>query len=164
MRKSFTIIELMVSISIIILINVYLFYSLDTVKKSNLTLEKNLVVKTKKLKLFKLIYEDIFKAFSVEELNSKNSDNFHILKLKSPNSLYKIINPYIIYFVADKKLYRFESLKDINLENKSFIDSPFKVEKLIDNVDIFNVYINEDNNIFFYLKADDEIFFEIIKI
>ena len=147
MRKAFTLIELMISIVILTILMLFLYKSYAGLNKSNALLSKE-VQKISKVELLK---EVIYKDFSVAGQTDTNRSSIVILNqskkedvvfFQTSNSIHKRINPYVAYFVKDKRLYRLESLKPFT-EYPLVADSEFVADDL-GEVEIFRVYKSKD--------------------
>ncbi len=138
MRKAFTLIELMVSISILSIIMIYLYKSYSSLNHSNLFYKKEVSsIKIAQLKK-RVFYLDFSLALpnSVKIINQdKNED---IVFLQSVNSMHRRYNPYITYIFKDSKLYRLESLKVFKTYPLDS-DAEFSAE-LFGDVDSFRIY------------------------
>lgn len=110
-RKGFTLIELMVSISILSIMMVFLYKSYASLNKSNSFYKGELnSIKSEKL-IKRIIYMDFSLAMSNSTQVLNQTTNEDVVFLQSANSVHNRYNPYIAYLVKDKKLYRLESLK-----------------------------------------------------
>lgn len=137
-RGGFTLIELMVSISILAIMMVFLYKSYASLNRSNNIYEKEVnLIKSEQTKK-KVIYLDFSLALleSTKILNQDSKED--VIFFQSSNSIHKMYNPYIAYLIKDEKLYRLESLtkfKEYPLSN----DSEFSVDYL-GEVNSFRVY------------------------
>jgi len=125
MRRAFTLIEMMISISILAILMLFLYKSYANLNKTN-SLYDNLshaMIKNQKIK--KTLYLDFSLALykSITILNQ--SQQVDVVFLQSTHSLHRRVNPYIAYVVKDEKLYRVES-KD------KFVSYPFASIKSYD--------------------------------
>jgi prepilin-type N-terminal cleavage/methylation domain-containing protein len=116
-RKAFSLIELMVSITILSIMVLYLYGSYSSLNISNSLLETESKALKDIQKVKKTIYLDISLALhnSMKIVNLDKDEDF--VYMQSSNSIHNRINPYITYVVNDKKLYRLESLQKINRKN-----------------------------------------------
>lgn len=137
-RKAFTLIELMVSISILSIMMIYLYSSYSSLNKSNDTIKKELNGLLSVQKFKKIIFKDFLlaKYNSTVLQNRDNQEDF--VYLQSSNSIHKRHNPYITYLVKDKKLYRLESLEKFTSYELE-VDSEFDID-YIAKVENFRVY------------------------
>lgn len=137
-RGAFTLIELMVSITILAVMMLFLYKSYASLNLSNEILKEEVVTIVDIEKLKKVIYLDFLLAInkSVDVLRKDKKEDATFLQ--SSNSLHKRINPYIAYLVKDEKLYRLESLKRFTTYDLA-IDSEFDVDCL-GEVESFKVY------------------------
>lgn len=144
-KKAFTLIEMMISITILSIMMLYLYKTNASLHLSNANLKKEAEALQKIQKLKRVIYLDFLSA--VEDANTsititKREKNEDFVSLMSKHSLHKRINPYITYIVKEKKLYRLESLKKI-VDYEIASDSEFDIDT-IGEVNIFRVYKSKD--------------------
>lgn len=112
-RSAFTLLEMLIAISILSIMMIFLYKSYSTLNRSNVIF-KNEVEVLENIKLKKKI---LFLDFSVSKLGSVKIESLDrqndIVLMKSANSIHKRFNPYIGYVVSGDKLYRIESLKPL---------------------------------------------------
>ncbi|MDK9692646.1 MAG: prepilin-type N-terminal cleavage/methylation domain-containing protein [Sulfurimonas sp.] len=150
MRRAFTLIEMMVSITILAIMMVYLYQSYASLNSSNTLLQRA----TDNIKEIELKKRVVFLDFSLA-LKSDAKGHLNILNqsaeedvvvMQSSHSLHKRHNPYVGYLVKNKKLYRIESLKPLNRYPLG-VESEFEAD-MLGEVKSFRVYKNkpkEDN-------------------
>jgi len=138
LRGAFTLIELMVAISILSIMMVFLYKSYASLNKSNETYKYESEKIKKQQNRKKVIYLDFSLALfkSTKIINQDKKED--VVFLQSANSLHKNYNPYIAYIVKDEKLYRLESLKMFK-EYPLSIDSEFIADEL-GEVNSFRIY------------------------
>lgn len=143
MRKAFTLIELLISITILSIMMVFLYKSYASLNKSNANFKNEVEI----LESLKLKKRTIFLDFSVSKFNSvdiKNqSRNIDIVLMQTSNSIHKRFNPYIAYIVSQNKLYRVESLKPLIYPID--LSSEFDVDEF-GELSRFRVFKNERND------------------
>jgi len=151
-RGAFTLIELMVSISILSIMMIFLYQSYASLNASNKNLKNEITNITSIQKLKKVIYLDFSlalykpkKSVKIENRNKREDAAF----FQSSNSIHRRYNPYIAYIVKEGKLYRLESLKELK-EYELATDSEFDVDYL-GEVESFRVYKSLDNKKEVYL-------------
>lgn len=150
MRKAFTLIEMMISITILAIIMIYLYQSYSSLNISNTVFKKA----TDEIKEIELKKRVIFLDFSLAQKGDANASfkilnqeiNEDVVFMQSAHSLHKRHNPYVGYLVKDKKLYRIESLKPLR-EYPLGVESEFVADTL-GEVNSFRVYKNQP-------KSDD---------
>jgi type II secretory pathway pseudopilin PulG len=158
MKKSFTLIELLISVVILLII---VFVLSGVVKNLNLT--KNILTQNlnrehyKKLAL-KVLYYDILDANSITLSQIKN---YTVVKMKTTNSLYGIPRPYVVWYVSKKNnaLMRMEMPKKIIFLGNAV---NYYLDKFSQNVKIFKVYKKFDRY-FVYIDNGKPIYFEMYK-
>ncbi|QOY52848.1 PulJ/GspJ family protein [Candidatus Sulfurimonas baltica] len=164
MRKGFTLIEMLISVTILSIMMVFLYKSYASLNNSNDFLEKELnTIKSQQLRK-KIIFLDFSLAIN-KKINIINQDpHVDVVFMQSSNSFHRKHNPYIAYIVKESKLYRLESLQEFK-EYPLNRDSVFSVDYL-GEVDSFRVYKSKDNLKEAYLihvefKKADEILLKV---
>ena len=138
MRKAFTLIEMMVSISILSIMMIFLYQSYASLNKSNSFYKKKVTnIKNEQVKK-RVLFLDFSLALhnSVKITNQDRESD--VVFMQSTNSLHKRYNPYVVYILKEKKLYRLESLKKIN-EYPLGVEDEYIVDYL-GAVESFRVY------------------------
>ena len=153
LKKSFTLIELLLSIFLLSI----LFLAMSDIIK-NLKLSTSFIQKKyqkDKNYLLKVLYNDLINSSSIKII--KSNLNYDRLILTTKNSLYKLIDPKVIWYVSKNKnsLIRIEGYKQFPF-NSEFID------KFNENVKILKFY-KKNSKFFIYIKGKKFLFFEIIR-
>jgi len=159
MKKSFTLIELIISIAIFAILFLAMSNVLVGLKNSKDTL-KNLYHKNqKKDYLIKVLYYDILNSDTIKIIHTKYP-NYDRVLLKTKNSLYNLDSPNVSWFVSKKEnsLIRIESNEDINFSKKLF--SPF-IDIFQKRVKLFKIYRRKGKDLI-YIKSKKPIIFEIL--
>ncbi len=140
-RKAFTLIELLISISILSIMMVFLYKSYATLNKSNLIYKKEV----QKLESLKLKKKTLFLDFSIAKYHSVKIQNqerqIDIVFMQSSHSVHHNYNPYVTYIISNAKLYRLESLKPLTYPLD--VSSEFNVD-LFGEVTRFRVFESKD--------------------
>jgi len=162
MRRAFTLIELMISISILSMIMLFLYKSYSELNSANSFYQEEAKGLERKVKIKETLFLDISLALSksVKILNhTKQKDT---LLMHSTHSLHRRINPYIAYVINNKRLYRVESFRE--LHSYPFeSDSGFDVDYL-GEVELFRVYKSKSQEAYlleFALKAEPNIVLKV---
>ncbi|MDX1808588.1 MAG: prepilin-type N-terminal cleavage/methylation domain-containing protein [Sulfurospirillaceae bacterium] len=164
-KAGFTLIELMISITILTVMMTYLYESYGTLNSSNRILKNEVqrVVNTQKMR--KVIFLDFSLALpsSIEIQNREKNED--VVFLQSSNSIHRRFNPYITYIVKDKKLYRLESLRKFTSYELSTTDRDFDIDYL-GIVNSFRVYKSSNSKKNIYLihidfKNSDDILLKV---
>lgn len=155
LRAAFTLIEMMIAISIFSIMTLYLYktYSSLNIANENLSVEVSKIQKIQKIK--KLLYMDFNLALFNEKniINITNRDKGEdFVFFQTSHSVHKRFNPYITYIVKNKKLYRLESLKPIDSYDISR-DAAFDVDYL-GEVKSFRVYKSTSKNVSYLVAVD----------
>lgn len=151
LRTAFTLIEIVIAITIFSIMMLYLYKSYASLTLSNTFYQKEATqIKEIKLKQ-KIIFLDfsllLFSEYEIIKNDKKNDTVF----LQTSNSMHGRINPYVAYVIKDSRLYRIESYKKITAEN-------FSVERVLDiddfgEVEKFKVYENSSDKLYFLIDA-----------
>jgi len=129
MKRAFTLIELLISISILSILMLFLYKSYAELGKSNHIYKKRVEELDSTQKIRKVFYMDFLKGFKKSVVINKDDSSFDMISLMTKNSLHRRINPYVSYIVKDGILYRLESQKQIkSLEIPR--DTAFDVDKI----------------------------------
>ncbi len=159
MKKSFTLIELLLSTLILSILFLAMSNVINQFKGTKNTLKTLYLKSNKNSLLIKTLYYDLLNAKTVKIENSPYK-NYIRLYLQTKNSLYNFEMPYVIWYVSKNK----NTL--IRIENKNKIILPqrnaFFIDKFAKNVKIFKIYKKNDK-LFIYLQINKPIFFEMIK-
>ncbi|QCT93658.1 hypothetical protein FE773_00175 [Caminibacter mediatlanticus TB-2] len=160
MKKSFTLIELIISVMLLSL----LFFAMSKVILEFKSSIKNLNREYKNFYnnnlMIKVLYYDLLNASKLKIVKSKNP-NFIRLYLQTSNSLYNIPNPYVVWYVSRNKnsLIRIEDTSPITLPNENFNF----IDKFAENIKVFNIYKRKNKLLIFIKENKKPIFFEMIK-
>lgn len=165
--KSFTIIELLISIIIFSFIIFVAFESLNSLNLFNTKLNENIEQNFQKEKEIELFINDFENSNFLDITTIDNT--FDFIYIKTNNSLYGLYNPFVYYYIyEDKKekkkntLYRIETKfqlslnsnfrikelfqkEDIYLTEKDRGFKNFYIDKLIDNLEIFKIQERKSN-------------------
>ena len=154
-RAAFTLIEMLIAISIFALISLYLYrtYASLNIANDNLKVEVAKIQKIQKIK--KLVYLD----FTLALHNKKNIINIvhrdkgeDFVFFQSSHSVHRRFNSYISYIVKNKKLFRLESLQPINsydIGRESIFDVDYLGE-----VKSFRVYKSTSKTVSYLVAVD----------
>ena len=153
MKKGWTLIEILISISILSVLFLAMSNIIGNLKISKNFLKSNLKKSKKEELLIKTVYSDIINAKEIKILNT--SKNYIRLILKTSNSLYDLINPDVIWYVSKNgnTLIRAESY--LKIKNNNF----YYADKFTQNVKKFKIF-KKNRKYFVYIKSIKPIFFE----
>ncbi|HIP13014.1 MAG TPA: hypothetical protein EYG97_01035 [Arcobacter sp.] len=126
-KKSFTLVEMMISITLFSIIIIFLYQSLEVTKNSNKFYSDKLSSFIKKNNVKKIMFEDIINAKNISISSDKNKNS--ILKFTTSNLYHNNFFIHVSYLLTkENNLVRIQS-KDIfqknkvyNLEDNSYID------------------------------------------
>ena len=112
MRKAFTLIELMIAITLTALLLTLLYNASDSIKKGAthyLDKEQSLIKNSQKI--YRLILMDILDSdLNTTFITNQDVDRGTNILLHTSNSLHRVENPWVLYKVTDEKeLLRIES-------------------------------------------------------
>lgn len=166
MKKAFTLLELLISITIFLILIVFLYKTIDQTKHSNNLFSK----KEERLKelnhLHNIFLEDIAEASSVNILLDKNKNS--IVKIVTNNTYHNSYFNNVTYLInSTEKFIRIESLEAFNeneLINEAFFDNSY-IDVLIEDIEYFEAQSSGSNyNFFIKQKNREREFFNIYKI
>jgi len=149
--SAFTLIELMISVSILALIMVFMYKSVEQLQSSNRFYAKKITLIDKKEKIKKLFFLDFTLIVANKyrtELVEKNEERVFF---QTQNSIHHRYNPYIAYLVTEKHLYRVESSSPLIYPLSNGLD--IDVDDL-GKVDGFRVYNNRKFYKLLHTKLD----------
>jgi prepilin-type N-terminal cleavage/methylation domain-containing protein len=166
MKKAFTLLEVLISITIFLILIVFLYKTIDQTKHSNNLFSK----KEERLKelnhLHNIFLEDIAEASSVTILFDKNKNS--IVKIVTNNTYHNSYFNNVTYLInSTEKFIRIESLEAFN-ENESinvaFFDNSY-IDVLIADIEYFEAKNSGSNyNFFIKQKTKERNFFNIYKL
>jgi len=171
-RSAFTLIELLISISILSILMLALYKAYDTLNISNNIYKE----KTKKIQTLSLKKRTIHLDFALSLKDDANATLKYldqdikedIVTFQSSNSIHRRYNPYLTYFVKNDKLYRIESLQKIekypfedfitaNIDELGKVDK-FKIFKSKkDESFLIDVRFKDEDNILMKVKSLNEM-------
>jgi len=143
LRRSFTLIELLISVGLLSLIVLFLYNSLDTLRRSNSFYELNLEKDESRHDIFNTLYFDLLRADAgTISIKAGHEKEFDILTLRSLNSLHKLDRPYITYVVSrvENTLLRIESLFSVKLPISYEFENSVKIDKVANNMELFKFF------------------------
>lgn len=150
-KKSFTLLEVIISVTIFMIVLLFLYKTLDQTKHSNKLFENKQKIVKSINHLNTLILEDIAEKTNKLKITYTDEKNTNIV-FKSNNTFH---NPYyvnIAYLVSSNdKLVRVESLNEFKFENTNydFYDTAY-VDILLEDIELFEV----QNNVFIIKQKD----------
>lgn len=157
-RRSFTLLELLISITLLSLIFLYLYRSIDSLKFSNIFYGQKANELKYQEKVLKVLYYDLMLSNKkISLLETKNAKKYSVLRIdKTRNSLYNIKNPTVIWYVSKENntLIRLESKKNIRQLPISYDDTAYTfMDKIVTQCEAFKLYqSNDKSKLLLYLK------------
>lgn len=165
-KKSFTLIEMLISVSILVLIFTFIYGQFNLAQLSTKKTTQIEKLSTKREKIIQLLYSDFITSLDIQSTTGISFDKF-IEPFSSSNSLYGISNPYIIYTVVEtyegKSLLRLESdTKSIDITG---INSNYYMEEIVKDIKYFKIITNKEY-IEFYIssKGMKDIYFKFKRV
>jgi prepilin-type N-terminal cleavage/methylation domain-containing protein len=158
MKKSFTLIELILAIIILSVLILAMNNIIVNLKSTKDFLREMMKKENKNTFLFKTLYYDILNATTIKVVHSFNP-NYDRLYLQTNNSLYHLIFPYVIWYVSKNKktLIRVESPFKIKLPNENL----FFLDKFQQNIKIFKILRKKGKDLII-IQAKKPVYFEMI--
>jgi len=159
MKKSFTLIELLLSIIILSIMVLGLSSVIKSLNKTEKVMHKIYQKNIDETIIYKVLYNDILNS---ENIVIKQTKNYSTPIFQTSNSLHNIAKPYVMWYISKnrKTLMRMETPTDINLSNIS--NQLYYLDKFNENTKIFKIYKNR-NKFLIFLQTDQNIYFEITK-
>ncbi len=152
MRKAFTLIEILLAISILSIMMLFLYQSYSSLNTSNRIYKDELShIKSGYLKK-KVLFLDFTLLLKEKMKVLKQSPTEDVVFMQSANSIHKRHNPYIAYFVQDSKLYRLESIHEFKSYPLSLQGE--YVAELFGEVNSFRVYPSKAEKAAYLLHID----------
>lgn len=155
MKKSFTLLEVLISITLFMILILFLYKTLDQTKYSN----KLFASKEQSLKssndLYDIFLEDVAQAKTIKIVPDRN--NRSIVKLESSNTYHNSFYTNITYLVgSNSKLVRIESKDEFKegLSPSEFYEDAF-IDFLLENIEVFEVQ-KATNSYLFAIKEKDK--------
>jgi len=152
-RDAFTLIELMISITILSIVMLFLYKSYASLNMSNTFYTKELNKIKAQQEIKRVLFLDLSLAIDkkIKILNQESKED--VMFIQTSNSIHRRYNPYVAYIVKESKLYRLESLKEFK-EYPLSNSSEFSVDYL-GEVNSFRLYESKDKTKGSYLVHID---------
>ena len=166
MKKSFTLLELIISITLFMIIVVFLYKTLDQTKHSNNLFSNKQEVLKESNHLHNIFLEDIAEALNITVSYDKNKNA--IVEITTSNTYHNAFFNKITYLIgASKELIRIESKDEFpekDARKDDFYDNAF-IDILQEDIEYFDVKYSENNYVFVIKqKNKDRVFFNTYKI
>ena len=167
MKKAFTLLEVVISISIFMILILFLYKVLDQTKYSNTLLlkkEKELEISNR---LHDILLEDIAESRSITINMTKEKNSF--VKIETANVYHNPYYKHVTYMISSNfKLLRIESLEVFNAGENVNMDLFLKnayIDVLANEVELFEVK-NSDLNYVFVIKQKEKerVFYNTYKL
>jgi len=163
-KKAFTLIEVLISITLFTIIILFLYQALDITQKSNNFYSEKLEIKQNENDLKKMFFLDFINKIDNKITLESDKNKNTIIKFKSINIYHNPFYTYITYLVSrESNLIRIESKSEFKSKNLSddFFDSSY-IDIIYNNINKFKIE-KKDNNIYIYIenKEKDRIYFSI---
>jgi len=161
MKKAFTLLELIISITLFMIIVVFLYKTLDQTKYSNNLFSNKQELLKQSNHLHNIFLEDLAEASSITINYDKNKNA--IVKIVTDNTYHNSFFNNITYFIGDsKELIRIESkevFNELEAKNLDFYENAF-IDILLEDIEYFDVK-NMEINYNFIIKQfnKDRIFY-----
>jgi len=155
MKRAFTLVEILISVGLLSILIMFMYKTLETMKKSNTLYERHyskLMINTK-------IHKTMFLDFVQSDKVDIKSGDFDRIVMRSKNSHFHIAHPYISYLVKENVLYRIESDKNIGLNIKYDLLKYIKFEVVKKNIKKFKIFKGKNS----FLINLDNLIFEVEK-
>lgn len=157
MKKSFTLLELLISITLFMIIIIFLYKTLDQTKYSNNLFSKKENILKEFNHLHNIFLEDIAESIDKIEVSFDKEKNA-IIKIKTNNTYHNSNFNNVTYLVGvNKKLLRVESQTSFNEQEISndLSQKNFFIDSLLENIEYFEL-ANNGNNYNFIIKEKNK--------
>ena len=157
MKKSFTLLELLISITLFMIIIIFLYKTLDQTKYSNNLFSKKENILKEFNHLHNIFLEDIAESIDKIEVSFDKEKNA-IVKFKTNNTYHNSNFNNVTYLVgANKKLLRVESQTSFNEQEISndMFQKNFFIDVILENIEYFEL-ANNGNNYNFIIKEKNK--------
>ncbi|CAA6815931.1 MAG: Prokaryotic N-terminal methylation motif domain protein [uncultured Campylobacterales bacterium] len=147
MKKGFSLIEIMVSITLLAIIFSYFYGSVNSLKRSTNFYENKFNSLEDLKRYIAVLQQDIILNIGEVKILSEENKDYSILKVRTKNSLYNIDVPYVVWYVNKRKstLSRIESVREINLPIKEDFHF-FNLDEVAIGLNSFKLYKSNDLN------------------
>ena len=166
MKKSFTLLELLISILIFSIIIVFLYKTLDQTKYSNTLFTKKQEILKESNHLHNIFLEDVAEASNITITLDKNKNA--IVKIVTYNTYHNAFFNNVTYLInSSKKLIRMQSqsvFDEVQPIEDCFLNNAF-IDVLLEDIEYFDLKNSENNYIFaIKQKNKDRVFYNTYKI
>jgi prepilin-type N-terminal cleavage/methylation domain-containing protein len=162
-KKSFTLIEMLISISLFGIIIVFLYDTLELSQKSNQFFTEKIELSQKEINIKKVLFNDIINASIINIFEDKNK-NF-IITMKSKNIYHKAFYNYITYIVSKKNnLLRIEHKHKYNKGKNSLRTDDKYIDIVLKDIEIFKVIKNTKEIIIAFKTKNKDTTYLLIKL
>ncbi len=163
MKKAFTLIEMMIAVTLFSFIAVFLSSTLQSLQLNSSILKTEASKQNKEMKILKLLEDDIQQSLS---LNIVPSDDYILLNMQTRSSIYNISAAYVRWFVDPKtsQLIRSESSLSTLPPYDKLQLSLIHLDALNKEVKWFKAYQSKDkSSLFLSLKIKEKnIYLELL--
>jgi len=152
MKKAFTLIEMLISVSLLSVITIFLYQTYASLQQSNRFYAQELEEASHEQKLRKTIYLDISLSLPGSvQIHSIDEDS-DVIFMQSSHSVHRRIMPYIGYLKKEGHLFRIESSHEL------FYPLTGEEEMLIDDLGEIQTLrlFQKENSFLVYLEKNDQ--------
>lgn len=166
MKKAFTLLELIISITLFMIIVVFLYKTLDQTKHSNNIFSNKKEILKQSNHVHNIFLEDIAEASSITVSYDRNKNA--IVKIVTYNTYHNAFFNNITYFIGhSKELIRIESrdeFKESERVSDDFLNNAF-IDSLLEDVEYFDLKNMEINYNFIIKQFEkDRVFYNTYKL
>jgi len=143
--KAFTLVEVLISITLFSIILLFMYKTLDVTNFSNKLFENKIEKNMLQNSVKQIFIEDILEGSSV--LNIDKESEFTLLEIQSTNMYHDVFYKYIYYLVSrENNLLRIESLNKINFKNLTHesLENAY-VDLLLKDIETFSLATFSEN-------------------
>lgn len=156
-KKAFTLVEILISITLFSIIVLFLYQTLDMTKKTNSFYSEKLTQLEENNRIKKIFFLDFIYKKDVDIVIDRDREQNSLLHFSSSNTYHNPFFTNITYMVSrEKNLLRIESKEkfDKRLLNDKFFENSF-IDIMYSDVEKFEV-VKSDSKVSFYIKKTNE--------
>lgn len=163
-NKAFTLVEMVISITLMGLVLFLVYESIDNITLSNKIIKDTQNTQAYKNRRISLLKEDLINS---TDINVSTSDDYSVIQFETQNSIHGIIQPFVVWLVAkkDNTLVRLESAQNILLPLEYSLEHKPYLDVMIANVERFKIYTSKEKDYILVEIKDGKShkFFELFK-
>ena len=169
MKKSFTLLEVLISITLFMIVVLFLYKTLDQTKHSNKIFSKKEQSVQEINSIYKIALEDVAESFKIKLDYDRDSNS--VVRLETNNVYHQAFFNHVTYLVSSNyRLVRIESRDEFKMADTSYDfyeNSSSFIDELMYDIEYFQVLQNSTKDEFTFAikqKDKDRILFKTFKL